>query len=100
MTHLFLARHLDSAQRVLALALLVPTLLLLTLTALPALVVLPFRDTDARRALALLAAHTEYARTLLDASRPKPNPATGTATPLERNVLMQNSGPETGKYSG
>ncbi len=68
--HPLIAKNLGAAQRVLALALFLPSLLLITIAALPALAVLPFRDKDAGRALKLLAAHTTHTQTLLEASRP------------------------------
>lgn len=62
------ARWLVASQPVLRLALAVPALLLTTVAGLPALVILPFIPGGIDRAVRLIQAHMEYARTLLAGS--------------------------------
>ncbi|MFC6064360.1 hypothetical protein [Streptomyces ochraceiscleroticus] len=56
-------------QRVLIVALIAPTLLLITVAALPALAVMPFFPGGTERSIALLRAHMAYVRTLLTGSQ-------------------------------
>ncbi|MFB7575924.1 hypothetical protein [Streptomyces sp. NPDC056165] len=56
----------------LIIALLVPVLLLVTLAALPALIIMPFFPGGTERMVTLLRAHISYARALLTGSRSTP----------------------------
>ncbi|GAA1107682.1 dTMP kinase [Kitasatospora arboriphila] len=63
------ASMLSVLQRTLLLTLFTPALVLLTLSAVPALTVLPFFACGTDRALRILGAHTGYAKTLLQYSQ-------------------------------
>ncbi|MFJ9448246.1 dTMP kinase [Kitasatospora sp. NPDC101235] len=62
-------RVLGALQRVLLVALLAPVLIIASLAAVPALMVLPFLPDGTPRAVQLLTAHAATARTLLAWSR-------------------------------
>ncbi|MFG2825298.1 dTMP kinase [Kitasatospora sp. NPDC048365] len=63
------SRAIAPLQRVLVLALLAPALLLATLAAFPALVIIPFLSDGTNRTVSLLRAHAAYASALLTGSR-------------------------------
>ncbi|MDH6108007.1 hypothetical protein P3T36_007673 [Kitasatospora sp. MAP12-15] len=65
-------RALGPVQRVLLVALTVPVLAVVTVAAVPALVVLPFLPGGTDRAVRLIRSHVAYARTLLMCSGPAP----------------------------
>ena len=62
-------RALGATQRVLIIALLVPALLLVTVSALPALMIMPFLPNGTDHVIKLLHTHITYAHVLLVGSR-------------------------------